>query len=258
MSPMKNKAVAMAGSLVLTAVAHGAITDAQLQSYQVIPIRNAFGLKPVPPPVDPATIAPPTPPVKIFFSGITTYTGVKKAYFKMPDTTRPGAFLFPCVSEGGDAENGIKVLPGSINEKEGKVKIEYGGSIMELTFEKDGEKPAGGPAMAAAGPAIPAPGMPGAPGPAFPMPQPLRVPPPPGAIPAAAAHTALPTPGMQPNPSAIQNIPTRAVRTPLTTQPPSQQTVEQSIINMEIQRAIHQEKINNNEMPPLPPTPLTE
>jgi hypothetical protein len=252
-----------AGCLVLTVVAHGSITDAQLQSYEVIPIRNAFGLKPAPPPVDPTPVAPPTPPVKIFFSGITTYTGVKKAYFKMPDVNKPGSFVFPSVAEGGDPENGIRVLPGSINEKEGKVKIEYGGSVMELTFEKDGEKPHAGPGAVAGMPAIPAPGVPGAPGPAMPMPvtQPLRVPPPPGAIPPALGGQANFVPPVTSSGSGgMQNIPTRSLRTQLPTPAPApqQQTAEQSIINMEIQRALHQDKINANEMPPLPPTPLSE
>jgi hypothetical protein len=244
---MKYKAAVAAGSLVMTAVAHGSISEAQLQSYQVIPIRNAFGLKPAPPPSDPTPITPPAPPVKIFFSGITTFTGVKKAYFKMPDATKPGSFLYPSVAEGGDPENGIKVLPGSINEKDGKVKIEYGGSVMELSFEKDGEKSVGAPAVPLA-PGMPQPGMPAVPGPANATQQPFRVPPPPGQIPPAFGGSAVP--------SAMQNIPTRSVRTPITPPVVPQQTVEQSVINMEAQKLIHQDKINSGEMPPMPPMPM--
>ena len=245
------------GGAALVCPVLASISEAQLQSYQLIPERNAFGLRPPPPPVEVTNNQPP-PAVKVTFTGITTGFGGKRAYFMIPDLTRPGVFSYPILKEG-DQEGTVKVLENGIDEKNGTVKIQNGGVAMTLSFEKDGNKAAGGPAIGAAagGPAVPGavPGvMPGAMPGANPA---LRIPPPPGVIQPATAMS-LPTPSAAVNTASIgggtslNTLPSRSIRTqPVANSVLPPQTAEESIINLEVQRAL-------NPGLPLPPTPLSE
>jgi len=206
--------------------------DVQMASYQQINERNAFSLKPLPPPgPDPATLAA-TQQVNITFTGITSFQGVKKAYFRLPDGTKPGQFLYPTIREG-ERDGALEVV--SINEKAGTVIIKNAGAPMTLNFEANGNKQAGTMAMVA-----PPPGARALPG-AAPMPNPM-IPPNTPAQPAA---------GMQPIPNrAVRSNPGAAAAAP-------QATYESAVVNMEIQRALHSDKVARGDMPPLPPTELT-
>lgn len=211
--------------------------DVQMASYQQINDRNAFSLKPIPPPPDPnAQVV--TQQVNITFTGITSYQGVKKAYFRIPDGTKPGQFLYPTIREG-ERDGALEVV--SINDKSGTVTIKNAGTPMTLDFETHGNKIPGAMAMVA-----PPPGAPGLP----------NVRPLPGG--AATPMTSVP-PNTQAQPSAsMQGIPSRPMRTTMQNQQSQPQaTYESAVVNMEIQRALHTDKISSGEMPPLPPTDLT-
>lgn len=208
-----------------------------MASYQQISDRNAFSLKPIPPPPDPNTQAV-TQQVNITFTGITSYQGVKKAYFRIPDGTKPGQFLYPTIREG-ERDGALEVV--SINDKAGTVSIKNAGMPMTLDFETHGNKIAG--AMAMVAPPAGAPGLPS-----------VR------ALPGGAAtpmQFVPPNTQAQPSPS-MQGIPSRPVRTSTqANQSQPQATYESAIVNMEIQRALHSDKISSGEMPPLPPTDLS-
>jgi hypothetical protein len=118
--------------------------------------RNVFGLKAPPPPPDPEANKPPLP--KITLNGIVTLGGAKRVLLKVPPgPLKPGEA--PKTDQGlvlrvGERQGDIEVL--EIDEKAGSVKVNYGGNVTDLTFEKDGVKIAPGPAPGA----LPMPGMP--------------------------------------------------------------------------------------------------
>jgi hypothetical protein len=106
---------------------------------QAIPERNAFGLKPAPIPtiVDP----PPTPLPKLILTGITTILGNKLALMKaVPPGNPPGRAVTEesLILAEGQREGNVEVL--NIDENAGSVRVNNSGSIMTLTFEKDGAK----------------------------------------------------------------------------------------------------------------------
>ncbi|HYL95726.1 MAG TPA: hypothetical protein VET69_07975, partial [Terriglobales bacterium] len=170
-------------------------TAASDNPYQGIVARNVFLLKPPPPPV-PIEEAKPPPP-KVFLTGITSILGNKRALLKTPaPPAKPGQ---PPQGEQsyilteGQREGDIEVV--SIDEKAGTVKINNGGTLYVLNFDKDGQKPSAGLMPGGAQPpGIPTPGgvappsvqpaNPYAPGSGFNLPsRPLR------AGPGAAANT---------------------------------------------------------------------
>ena len=152
--------------------------------YQSIPDRNAFGLRPPPSPTA-VTNAPAALP-KITLTGITTILGNKRALMKVApvglkpqDPTKETSIILT----EGQREGGIEVL--QIDENRGSVKVNNSGTVMLLTFEKDGAK-------------LPA-AVPGSPG-LVPVP------------------TALPLPNGRhpgPFPGGIPPLPGRTVRTPM-------------------------------------------
>ena len=218
---------------LLTSAIWGVSGDVQMASYQQINERNAFSLKPLPPPgPDPATLAA-TQQVNITFTGITIYQGVKKAYFRLPDGTKPGQFVYPTIREG-ERDGVLEVV--TINEKSGAVTIKNAGTPMTLNFEANGNKAVGSMAMVA-----PPPGVAALPG-AAPVPNAM--------IPPNTA--AQPSPGMQP-------MPARPVRSNNVgpSSPMPQVSYEAHVINMEIQRAATADKVTRGEVPPLPSTELT-
>jgi len=238
--------------------------------YEGIVDRNAFGLKPPPPPPDPEAAKP--PPVKITLTGITTILGNKRALMETPPpAAKPGeqpkgkqSYILTI----GQREGDIEVL--DIDEKVGSVKVNNAGSIVTLTFEKDGAKLPATVAPTAPGvPGMPVPG--GIPAPAVPGASPyapkggssgftlptrtLRTTPTPGVVnrgmanPAAGAATVpgLPVLGTgQPRSQAI-NDQIAAQQQPVL-------SPEQQMLMMEAEREINK---NNGNFPPLPPRPLT-
>ncbi len=118
--------------------AEGLVPTASQNHYKAIPDRNLFGLKP------PEQVrnepAPPQLP-KLLLTGITTILGDKRALLKaLPPAGKPGeqpkeqSFI---LSEG-QREGQFEVL--SIDENAGSVKVNNSGTVMTLTFDKDGVK----------------------------------------------------------------------------------------------------------------------
>jgi hypothetical protein len=109
--------------------------------YQSIVDRNVFSLKPPPPPADPAEVNKPTV-VKITLTGVTTILGNKRVLMKTaPPPGKPGqgpASEQSYILTEGQREGDIEVI--EIDEKLGSVKVNNGGTIQTLTFEKDGAK----------------------------------------------------------------------------------------------------------------------
>jgi hypothetical protein len=124
---------------VLAVDARAIVPDSTPGHYQGITERNAFGLRP------PPTQAPPTnPPAqlsKVTLTGITTILGNKRALMKvLPTVLKPGeaAKELSLILTEGQREDEIEVL--QIDEKAGSVKLNNSGTVMTLTFEKDGAK----------------------------------------------------------------------------------------------------------------------
>jgi hypothetical protein len=247
---------AVAGQISLEAI----VPDAGVDSYQGIPERNVFGLRPPPSQAQPEPEAAPLP--KITLTGITTILDSKRALMKVaaanPKKADPAKELSLILSEG-QREGDIEVL--QIDEKAGSVKVRNSGAVMVLTFEKDGAKL----------PATPLPpGSPGAPqvpsaltgGQAtnpYTLPAPNTGTPPP--FPGRNPRRGVPAPGVATANSGA-TYPVGGVPTPTglpgttasTPAPASSQdlTADEQAIVMELQR-----QANPNTAALLPPTPLT-
>jgi hypothetical protein len=156
--------VCVIGGLAFCAAANPVPEQSSDNPYQSIIDRNVFSLKPPPPPADASEVNKPQT-LKITLTGITTIFGNKRVLMKTaPPPVKPGEG--PKTDQSyilteGQREGDIEVL--QIDEKLGSVKVNNGGTIQTLTFEKDGAKlpttaaPPGVPGLAA-----PMPGLPGA------------------------------------------------------------------------------------------------
>jgi hypothetical protein len=126
----------------------GAVPDSPSGQYQAISERNVFGLHP--PPTQPAPTSPAAPLPKITLTGITTILGNKRALMKVaPAVLKPGDTNkeLSLILTEGQREGEIEVL--QIDENVGSVKISNSGTVMLVTFEKDGAKlPASLPVLA--------------------------------------------------------------------------------------------------------------
>ena len=246
---------AVAGQVSLEAI----VPDAAIDSYQGIPERNAFGLRP--PPSQPQQEPTAAPLPKITLTGITTILDSKRALMKVaasnakqPDPTKELSLILT----EGQREGDIEVL--QIDERAGSVKVRNSGTVMVLTFEKDGAKL----------PATPLPpGSPGA------MQSPSALPgvqtTNPYTPPVRSAGTPPPFPGRNPRRTVVPGAatangavtyPAGGVPTPTgvagsnaaTPAPAAGQdlTAEEQAIVMELQR-----QSNPGTAALLPPTPLT-
>jgi hypothetical protein len=130
------------GAGIILAAGHSLqaiVPDVAVNQYDGIPGRNVFGLRPPP---APQTVAePPAALPKIILTGITTILDTKRALMKVaPPNARqvePGKELSLILTEG-QREGQVEVL--QIDEKAGSVKVNNSGTVMVLTFEKDGAK----------------------------------------------------------------------------------------------------------------------
>jgi hypothetical protein len=186
--------------------AQAVVDDPAASYYRGIPQRNIFGLKP--PVAAPQPTAPPVALPKLVLTGITTILDNKRALLKVlpPSGAGQPAKEVSLILTEGQREEGVQVL--EINERVGSVKVNNSGSVMTLTFEKDGPKLQNVPGLPGALPSLPgapayvpsATGRPGsrtAPGRALPMPGLSAGTTPAGVNPAAAAGlsvTANPNP----------------------------------------------------------------
>lgn len=154
--------------------------------YASIVLRNAFRLKdPLPPPPPPTNAAPvaETPKLDVKLAGLSQIKGVRYAYLMVPDTDRPGQFLYPALTDDpqhGAVRHGSGLEVKQIDLKNKTVRLVNGGIEATINFQDNGIKnvptaakpgvpPPGGPGAVnqprAANAAVPAPGAaPGAPG----------------------------------------------------------------------------------------------
>ena len=244
----------LAGSVSVKAIT----PDPTLNNYEGIPERNVFGLRP--PPSQPQQEPTAAPLPKITLTGITTILDNKRALMKVAAAnTRqldPSKETSLILTEG-QREGDIEVL--QIDEKAGSVKVRNSGTVMVLTFEKDGAKlPAtaappgtpGTPPMPSAFPAAPATNFHTLPlrngnlPPAFPGRHPSSAP---TTLPGVATATG----------SAVGGVPspTGLTATPVTPSVPAagqDLTPEEQAIIMELQR-----QSNPSNAALLPPTALT-
>lgn len=187
--------------------AWGISTDS---GYQTIPQKNIFRLKE--PPVEQPTNLEPVALPKMLLTGITTIFGNRMALFRVQYPGRPGepAKEESLVLAEGQRDGGIEVL--GVDEVRKEVRVNNSGTEMTLTFEKDGVKPAAGPAVAAAS------GAPGAPN---------QTPPAPGSI-GTGANPAISPPSVSGTPRRfglgrnvqLPNAPTPPPMPPTTTVTP--------------------------------------
>ena len=140
MSDTGKKVLFVLSSLLLCAGARAVAGDSA-NPYQGIVDRNVFGLKSPPPPPQPEDNKPPPP--KITLTGITTIFGNKRALMTVQMPARPPepAKNQSFILSEGQRDGEIEVL--EIDEKApggGSVKVNDFGTIMTLTFDKDGAK----------------------------------------------------------------------------------------------------------------------
>ena len=184
--------------MVLASSAGGLRAEVKDNPYQVIVTRNAFALKPPPPPVDPTKNEPPPSPVDVLLTGISTLSGTKKALLQITDKSpsKAGKTDFPPPLEEGDVQGRVEVV--SIDAVANQVLIKIDGNEKTLSFEdKDAPKPGAAPPPGARPGAPGMPGMPGGPrgpgmpgNPGYPLPTPGQ----PG-VPMPMAGGAIPAPG---------------------------------------------------------------
>lgn len=170
-------------TLMLATSPSGLRAQVKDNPYQDIVTRNAFALKPLPPPVPAGENTPPPSPVDVLLTGISTLGGTKKVLLQITDKS-PGKNKteYPPPLVEGDIQGRVEVV--SINSDEGKVVIKIDGNEKTLGFDKDAPK-AGG---AAPNPPAMIPGMmPGMPPPV----NPAGTVPLPGVTTAAGAAAAL-------------------------------------------------------------------
>ena len=246
----KQSLIYLAGVLAAGS-AVGALTDNN--PYHPIIDRNAFALRPPPPPVNtiPQVVEI---PANIKFTGITSSGGRKTAWFMIPakDATKPVEYYNVIEGEiNSDGKGGIEVT--KIIEEKGEVQINFGGKPMTLSFDKNGLKP-----VAVATAPVPMPLPPGSPIP-MPVPNQPQV--------APSGGTAVPIQGgggmTVPQPSAQPGrvIPGRQLRvspqTPATSQTQGPASLEEAVVMVEIQREITKDAVAKKQLPPLPPTPMS-
>jgi hypothetical protein len=157
---MRNLFKASCGVFVMGASLIGHAVPAH--QYQAIVERNVFGLKAPPQEVIVQTNNPPAGP-KLYLTGITTILGNKLA---MMQAQFPGAQGQPPREQSlmlaeGQREAGIEVR--RIDEVRKTVEVDNSGTIMPLTFEKDGLKTPAAPPAPGATAAVTVPGASNAP-----------------------------------------------------------------------------------------------
>lgn len=185
--------------------------------YQSIITRNAFGLRPPPPPTPPPEPVPQVTPSALKLTGITTLFAGKRAMFVLQEPNKP-QLISDLVREGerDSVITNLEVI--NIDERAGVVRVVYGGKELSLNFLDNGLK-------APAAPAVPAPG-PGQAGRPGAIPAVATVPgarlgaPGPSAA-SAASPTVLQRVGGAPSASSVvqsasgmRTIPTRPTRLP--------------------------------------------
>jgi hypothetical protein len=106
--------------------------------YRQIAVRNVFGLRPATPSQKPATPSAPLP--TIILTGITTILGDKRVLLEITPPSKPAQpqKSVSCMLSEGQQEDGVQVM--AIEPKAETVKVSNCGTVMTLTFDKNGRK----------------------------------------------------------------------------------------------------------------------
>lgn len=144
---------AEAAEMLAKAPATAPATPDSGNPYRRLVLRNAFAIKPPPPPAPDVPVVVSNPPVAlpIFVTGFSLLKGVKKVYLVV---NRPGAKGpdYVTASEGEEFE-GFQIV--AIDPKKETVRVMNGGNEATLNFKDNGMKPTVGTAP---GGNIPTPG----------------------------------------------------------------------------------------------------
>jgi hypothetical protein len=130
---------ATASGIVLAAFSLNAVGVAAGNPYDVITLRNVFGLRPIPvvqPQPEPTVPAAPRPEIKI--TGITDLLGVPRALFQYEDKEAKRVEFPPLLSEGQSYKE-LTVV--SIDAENNLVRVRNGDAEMVLDFVNNGVKP---------------------------------------------------------------------------------------------------------------------
>lgn len=276
--------LALAGSVraataTLPAISTERQTTVMDNPYNPIVERNVFDLHDPPPPPEPKSTN--APPPNIHLTGITTILGKKQAYFMVqsaPMGGKPAQDKYMTLAEGQRQEM-LEVL--EINPKSKLVKISNSGNISTITFETNKIAFNGNPGGAAGGanfqPHVGGlqPAQPGGPAPNYYPNNPAVAPP----RPMRPTTTSDATPyggaggqygGYQANASgniasgygntAYNNYNNYNQGVQNTARQPVAPVMdpEQQIVLMELQREATKQQVSTGQMPPLPPTPLSQ
>jgi hypothetical protein len=250
--------------------------------YNPIVERNIFDLHDPPPPPEPKSTN--APPPNIHLTGITTILGKKQAYFLLQSAPVPGkpaqGDTYMTLGEG-QRKDMLEVL--SIDPKSKMVKISNSGNISTITFETNklafaAPHPAGGPA---GNPGGLAPAQPGGPAPNYYPNSPAGVPPRPlrpttatGATPYGGGQNSYGGGGQyggyqaNANGAAYGNQAYNGYNQNAYNQgalnngggAPQAPALdpEQQIVLMELQREATKQQVAAGQLPPLPPTVLSQ
>jgi hypothetical protein len=128
----------LAAAAIACASANAAGLPQRENPYRRIALRNVFGLR-----AQPAAqpVAPPTPPLpKMTLTGITTIFGMKRAFLEITPLAKPGVPAVPksCMLKEGDHEGEVQIK--EIDPKSEVVKVSCSGTMVTLTFDKNGRK----------------------------------------------------------------------------------------------------------------------
>ena len=207
---------------------------APVSPYQLIVIRNAFGLR-TPPPAPSTNATAPVVASALKLTGVTTLLGGKRAMFLVQEPGKTN--LTSGLVREGDWDGvitNLQVL--SIDERGGVVQVRYGGTELALNFDDNGIKAPAGPVPGMPMPGLGRPGMPPVPGQPVPMVQP-----------ASGAPVAFN------NADGYRRVPNRPNRiTPAASEagaPPSL-TPEQQLMVIQAQ-----EELGRQQGVPMPPSP---
>jgi len=129
----------MAGAIALAGLSLNALGGTASNPYDVITLRNVFGLRPIPvvqPQPEPTVPAAPRPEIKI--TGITDLLGVPRALFQYEDKEAKRVEFPPLLSEGQSYKE-LTVV--SIDAENNRVRVRNGDAEMVLDFINNGVKP---------------------------------------------------------------------------------------------------------------------
>jgi hypothetical protein len=149
------KSLGMMGLMLgIGANALAATLDQSPNRFKDIEQRNAFGLtaQPLPPALEPPLISRP----KLILTGITTVLGDKRVLLKEQTPSGKGEAETSLILTEGEKSGPIQVL--MVDVAAGRVQVNNSGTVMMLTFEKNGPK-----APSATATPTPLPGEPGNP-----------------------------------------------------------------------------------------------